>query len=50
MLGVEIALVFIGCEGIAFEDSLRELGFNVSRARNASNLAKQFFEAVETCI
>jgi hypothetical protein len=50
MLGVEIALVFIGNDGFFFEGLLRELGFNVSRAIDASTLAKQFFEAVETCI
>lgn len=50
MLGVEIALVFIGNDGIVFEDILKRLDFKVSRATDASNLAKQFFEAVESCI
>ena len=50
MLGVEIALVFIGNGGIVFEDILKRLDFKVSRATDASNLAKQFFEAVESCI
>ena len=49
-LGVEIALVFIGNDGIVFEDMLKRLDFKVSRATDASNLAKQFFEAVESCI
>ena len=50
MLGVEIALVFIGNDGVYFEDMLKKLDFKVSRATDASNLAKQFFEAVESCI
>jgi cobalamin biosynthesis protein CobT len=50
MLGVEIALVFIGNDGVFFEDMLKKLDFKVSRATDASNLAKQFFEAVESCI
>ena len=50
MLGVEIALVFIGNDGVFFEDMLKRLDFKVSRATDASNLAKQFFEAVESCI
>ena len=49
-LGVEIALVFIGNDGHYFQRLLHDLGFKVSRANDASNLAKQFFEAVETCI
>ena len=50
MLGVEIALVFIGNDGVFFEDMLKKLDFKVSRATDANNLAKQFFEAVESCI
>jgi cobalamin biosynthesis protein CobT len=50
MLGVQIALVFIGNDGVFFEDMLKKLDFKVSRATDASNLAKQFFEAVESCI
>ena len=50
MLGVEIALVFIGNDGVFFEDMLKKLDFKVSRATDVSNLAKQFFEAVESCI
>ena len=47
MLDAEIAVLFLGTEGVLFEFGLSLRGIKVARARDPAELAKGVFEAIE---